>query len=106
MFKIFPSPKWPELSIDESRKRARILVIDDQKFAYLELFKRDGYNIDKWEDVTDLQKLESGYYDVILLDIQGVARDISSDQRLGLLKHLHKVSPAQIVIAYSNADWS
>ena len=88
------------------RKRARILVIDDEEFFYQTLFKKDGYNIDKWNDVLDLQKLESGYYDIILLDIQGVAKKISSDQGLGLLKHLNKVSPAQIIIAYSNADWS
>jgi CheY-like chemotaxis protein len=92
--------------VDELRRRARILVVDDQEFAYLSLFRRDGYNVDKWEDVVDLQKLESGYYDLILLDIQGVGREHSADQGLGILKHLHRAAPAQIVIAYSNADWS
>lgn len=102
----FSSRKWPNLSMDEIRKRAKILVIDDMDFAYLELFKKDGYTLDKWSDVEDLPKLESGYYDLVLLDIQGVGTKQSQEQGLGVLKHLRKASPAQIVIAYSNADFS
>jgi CheY-like chemotaxis protein len=81
-------------------------VIDDDVFTYKTLFKRDGYTIDKWNDVTDLTKLETGYYDIILLDIQGVGQDLSKEQGLGILKHLRQVNPTQIIIAYSNADWS
>jgi len=106
MFSIFSRKRWPDLSDDEIRKRSRILVIDDQDFTYLPLFKKDNYAVDKWDDVLDLQKLESGYYDVILLDIQGVGKSHSPEQGLGVLKHLKKVNPAQLVIAFSNADWS
>jgi len=60
------SAAWPDVPIDEIRKRARIVVIDDTDFLYLQLFKRDGYTVDKWDDVMELQKLESGYYDIIL----------------------------------------
>jgi hypothetical protein len=99
--------KWQELPLDEIRKRTKLLVIDDTEFYYLPLFKRDGYNIEKWDDVVDLAKLERGEFDIILLDIQGVGKEISpNDQGFGVLLHLRKVSPAQILIAYSNADWS
>ncbi len=97
--------KWPEVSIDEIRKRARIVVIDDAEFYYLTLFQKDGYIIEKWDDVTDLQKLEAGFYDIILLDIQGVGKSQSTDQGLGIIKHLKRVRPSQIIVAYSNADW-
>jgi len=98
--------QWPNLAIEEIRKRARILVIDDSDFFYLQLFKNDGYTIEKWNDVDDLQKLESGYFDIILLDIQGIGKKQSKDQGFGILKHIHQACPAQIVIAYSNADFS
>lgn len=98
--------KWPELSLEEIRKRARILVIDDNDFVYKSLFEKDGYNIDKWDDVEDLQKLESGYFDIVLLDIQGVGKKISNEQGLGVLKHLRNACPSQIIMAYSNADFS
>lgn len=100
-----PRP-WPTVSQDEIRRRARVLVVDDADFAYMTLFERDGYRMDKWDDVTDLSKLESGYYDVILLDIHGVGAERSRDEGLGILRHLKKVAPAQIIVAYSNADWA
>ncbi|MFC1931178.1 hypothetical protein ACFLXJ_03125 [Chloroflexota bacterium] len=103
---LFKKHKWPSLTPEEIRKRARILVIDDSEFYYLDLFKKDGYAIDKWDDVDDLQKLERGEYDVILLDIQGVGKEQSADQGFGILKHLRHVNPTQIIIAYSNADWN
>jgi len=98
---------WPQLPADEIRKRSKLLVIDDQQFDYVSLFEKDGYNIEKWDDIVDLPKLESGYYDVILLDIQGVGKQQSSnEQGFGILKHLKKVRPPQIIIAYSNADYA
>lgn len=97
---------WPELTLEQIVRRARLLVIDDTEFLYLELFQRDGYAIEKWSDVTDLARLERGEFDVILLDIHGVGTALSSDQGLGVLRHLKTVRPAQIVIAYSNATWT
>jgi CheY-like chemotaxis protein len=47
-------------------------VIDDQDFPYKELFERDGYTVTKWDDVHDLAQLESGEFDLILLDLLGV----------------------------------
>jgi CheY-like chemotaxis protein len=106
MLSYFKKKKWPKLELDEIRKRSRILVIDDNEFIYQNLFKNDGYTIEKWNDVDDLPKLEKGYFDIVLLDIQGVGKDYSREQGLGILKHLHEVCPSQIVIAYSNADFS
>lgn len=106
MFSFRKKKKWPKLEIDEIRKRSRILVIDDDEFAYQPLFEKDGYTIEKWDDVIDLPKLEKGYYDLILLDIQGVGSELSQEQGFGILKHLYKVCPTQMIISYSNADFS
>lgn len=107
MFGLFKRKKWPSLSFEEIKKRSKIVVIDDDAFTYRSLFKRDGYNIDKWNDINDMNKLENSYYDIILLDIQGVGRDYSQkEQGLGILKHIKQANPTQIIVAYSNADWS
>lgn len=98
--------QWPRLTRDEIIKRARILVIDDGDFPLMVLFKRDGYTIQQWKDVDDLRPLENGDFDLILLDLRGVGSKHSADEGFGLLKHIRKSSPAQIVVAYSNADLS
>lgn len=102
----FNKKSWPSFSLEDIRKRARVLVVDDMEFIYLTLFKKDGYTFDKWDDIDDLQKLESGYYDIILLDIQGIGKAQSQEQGFGILKHLRNACPAQIIVAYSNADFS
>jgi hypothetical protein len=106
MFSFFKRNDWPEVPFSEIKKRARLLVIDDEEFIYGELFKNDGYAIDKWDDVGDLSKLENGFYDIVLLDVQGVGRKLSAEQGLGVLQHIRKSSPAQVVIAFSNAEFS
>lgn len=97
---------WPTPSAEDLRRRARIVVIDDSPFPYAALFKRDGYTVDVWRDVNDLSKLENGYYDLILLDIQGVGSKQSADQGFGILRHLKDANPTQLIVAFSNADWS
>jgi CheY-like chemotaxis protein len=98
--------EWPAPSHADIVRRARILVIDDGDFPYKTLFERDGYTVQKWSDVEDLKSLETGEFDLILLDLLGVGRSESSDEGFGILKHIRETSPAQIVVAYSNSDLS
>lgn len=95
----------PEIPLEEIRKRARLLVIDDQGFNYKPLFEKDGYMLTEWRDVEDLTKLEDNSFDVILLDVNGVGKLISNEQGLGVLQHIRETSPTQLVIAFSNAKF-
>ena len=88
-------------SLDELKNRAKILVIDDEETFPVKLFQEAGYNIEKWDSVKDLDKLEKGSYDIIILDIMGVATHISDEDGLGILENIKHYNPAQIVIAYS-----
>lgn len=107
MFGFFSNRKdWPTLTLEDIKKRARLLVIDDEDFVYRSLFETDGYVMDKWDDVEDLSKLEQNFFDVILLDVQGVGVKLSAQQGLGVLEHIRHTAPAQLVIAFSNADYS
>jgi CheY-like chemotaxis protein len=89
-------------SVDEVRKRTRILVIDDDPHSFpFETLKREGYAIDHWPRVENLHVLEGGQYDIIFLDIQGVAQEYCAEDGLGILEHLKQVNPSQIVVAFS-----
>lgn len=84
------------------RKRTRILVIDDDPHSFpFDVLRREGYAIDHWLKVENLQALEEGRYDIIFLDIQGVAQEYSGEDGLGILEHLKQVNPSQIVVAFS-----
>lgn len=92
----------PSLSFSEARKRARILVLDDDPDSFpIELLKTEGYNIHYWEKVRNLKDLEQGDFDLIVLDIHGIATGLAKRDGLDILEHIKKYNPAQIVIAYS-----
>lgn len=91
-----------EPDIEALRKRAKILVIDDQALPVQRLFQRDGYHFERWSQIKNLSQLTDGYFDIILLDLQGVGLNESPDlQGLGILAHVKQSNPAQAVIAYS-----
>lgn len=105
-FKIFP-PKHgiislPTLDFEEARRRARILVVDDDDEAFpVKLLRGEGYNIQYWEAVENLKDIEQGEYDIIVLDIHGVAPSLDKREGLAVLEHIKHYNPAQIIIAYS-----
>jgi hypothetical protein len=86
---------------DTVKKLARIIVVDDEDHFPVDLFRNEGYSIEKWNRVQDYGKLASGVYDIIVLDIKGIAEHISAEDGLGVLEDLKNSNPAQIVIAYS-----
>ena len=101
------SRKEATLTIEEVRKHARVLVIDDHVFPAEKTFTRDGYHLERWPYVKNLSQLTDGHYQLILLDVQGVGLTESPDkQGLGILEHIKKTNPAQAVILYSSDTYS
>lgn len=92
-------------SFDELKRLTRIVVIDDENSFPVLLFQDEGYSIDKWDNVKDYNKLENGYYDIIVLDIKGVALHISEEDGLGVLENIKRNNPSQIVISYSQHSY-
>jgi len=87
---------------DVLRKRTRILVIDDDENSFpFEIMRKEGYAIDHWLKVENLSTLEKGEYDIMVLDIGGVAKEYTDEDGLGILEHLKSTNPAQIVVAFS-----
>lgn len=94
------------VSFEELKKRTRIAVIDDDINSLpIESLKQDNFAIDTYEtvDALLLQKLERGYYDIIILDIKGIASvDIVKNDGLGILQYLKEKNPTQIIVACSS----
>lgn len=92
----------PIVPVSELRNRTRILLIDDEPYSFpVEEFMGEGYDIHVWERVESLSALDDGRYDIIILDIMGVARHLSEHDGFGILEHIKKVRPTQIVIVCS-----
>lgn len=89
------------IAFDELKKRTRLLVIDDEDSFPVKIFQSEGYSVDKWDKVENYGNLEKGLYDIIILDIKGVAEHISEEDGLGVLESLKTSNPAQIIIAFS-----
>lgn len=96
-----------QIPFEEIRKRARILVVDDDEQAFpYKLLQNEGYNVAYWSSIERLRDLETGEYDLIVLDIYGVAtKEVSTNDGLGVLEHIKKMNPAQLVIAYSGQKY-
>lgn len=90
---------------EELKKRTRILVIDDENSFPVSIFENEGYAVTKWDNVKDYNKLESGYYDIIVLDIKGVAEHLSEDDGIGVLVDLKEKNPSQIIISFSQHSY-
>lgn len=90
---------------EDLRKRVKILVVDDNEehFPY-QLLRDNGYTIEWWEKVTSdkLERMERGDFDIIILDIKGIADDsVSDSEGIGILKRIKSVNPSQVVVAFS-----
>ena len=97
----------PVPSLEELRKHARILVIDDLELPAQTAFERDGYHFERWPEIRNLSQLTDGHYHLILLDIQGVGLNEDPKlQGLGILKHIKHGNPAQLVVLYSSQPQS
>lgn len=97
----------PKLPLSDLRKRARILVVDDDPTAFPhKLLQKEGYNVTYWRKLENLRDLENGEYDIIVLDIYDItAPEVSITGGLGVLSHIKKYNPSQIVIAYSGQKY-
>ena len=100
-----PVPSLQPPTIEQLKERAHILVVDDQSFEYLPALEREGFRVKWLRDLESTVEIEQGMYDVVLLDLHGVATSISSQQGIGALKQIKRASPAQMLVAYSAAAW-
>jgi len=91
-------------SIQEVRRRSRILIIDDEEPALAADLRAASLSVDHVHDITknNITIVEQEIYDLILLDYGNVGRSFGEDEGLSLLRHIKRVNPAVIIIAYTS----
>lgn len=96
---------FQNVDIEKARKRTKIVVVDDDVNAFpFEGLKVNGYTVEHISKVggNELQRLSKGEYDIIILDICGIAdKDVSVSDGIGILERIKNNNPSQIVIAFS-----
>lgn len=96
-------------SSSELKKKTKIVVIDDEEDSFpYKLLQDDGYTIEWWDKVDSqkLHRLESGDFDIIILDILGVAdKELSDTDGIGVLKRIKSVNKNQIIVAFSGQSY-
>ena len=93
--------------LEELIKVLEIVIIDDEDIFPVELFKDYEYRITKWDEVTSarLKELQSGQFDIIILDINGVAKQLSEEDGFAIIETIKSNNPSQILIAYSGQTY-
>jgi len=97
------------LPANELRKRIKIVVIDDEEDSFpYKLLQDDGYTIEWWDKVDSrgLQRLENGDFDLIILDIGGVAAPgLCLADGLSIIERVKDINPHQVIIAFSGQSF-
>lgn len=92
-----------EKSIDQLRDRIKILLVDDERYDIIEILRNRGYRIYYKEDIT--YTIETEPFDLILLDINGIAdKFASTKQGFGFALEVKKIYPQKIVVSFSGVS--
>jgi DNA-binding response OmpR family regulator len=85
-------------------KNSRIVIIDDEEPPLKQDLMNRGFAVNWCSDINDSlqQQIESGIYDLIILDFAGVGATMGSEEGLAILRHVRRVSPGVIVLAYTS----
>lgn len=79
-------------SYNELKFKVKILIIDDQKFSFLDEMRNVGFNIQSITDLDDINLATA--YDIIISDVRGVGIKLKYDyEGVGLIKALKKHFP-------------
>lgn len=88
-------------------RNAKICVIDDQLDhleSFLEGLRKEGFsNLTKLNQVTSVNDLLSSDYDLIVLDLSGVAKGVAEDDGIGVLGMLKRADPGLPVLVVTGS---
>ena len=83
-----------------NREDVKILLIDNESFLNLERLQRNNFRIMQTWDIANVSFVNE--YEIILLDIEGVAKSLSEKyQGAFLIKEIRNKYPHKIIVAYS-----
>lgn len=89
-----------EYTLEELKRATDILIIDDDPFTYLEVLKANDFRIRQKSDIDSIGDVEK--YDIILCDVKGVGKFLSSKfEGAYLVQQIKETYPNKIVVIYT-----
>lgn len=96
--------------VRRSIRNAKICIIDDKiddLKSFIDGLKKEGFtNLIEKSHVESINELVENGYELIVLDLKGVAEDISSDDGIGVLEALKQSAPALPILVISGTTTS
>lgn len=83
-----------------SPKNLRILFIDDEKLEIINILRKEGYDVEHWEDVDNLEKIVDGRYHIVFIDVRGIGEKYGGNG-LDVLKYIGIHNPIIHSIIFS-----
>ena len=99
---ITKSTNWKKNSLPKSKESINILFIDDQNFNVINVLKKAGWKhtaLKHYIKAIDDDDIVSAH--IIFVDIQGVCKDLFTDEGLGLANALKTKYPMKKIVLYS-----
>lgn len=91
-------------------RNAKICIVDDQidhLKSFMDGLRNEGFtNLIEKNRVESINELLESGYELIILDIKGVAEDISSDDGIGVIEALKQSNPALPILVISGTTTS
>lgn len=82
------------------RDKVKVLIIDDEEFKYMDIFRSHGYNPVHVDDLENINFTEQ--FGVILCDIKGVGKKFASKfEGAHLIQEIRNYYPLKIIIGYT-----
>jgi len=92
------------MSIEQLRRNADILIIDDEEFTYLDAMRKHKFSVEHKKDIESMNDLQP--YDIVLCDIRGVGKFLDSEfEGAYLISQAKKIYPNKQIIAYTASNF-
>ena len=93
-----------KLSRDEILRKSRILIIDDERPELIDDLEKARFTVDYVSDISkdNLDAIERHPYNLVILDFGGVGSSFGGEQGLSILRHIKRVHPSVVVLAYTS----
>jgi hypothetical protein len=102
MWSIFGTKTPPPLSLDQIKKIAKILIVDDNKPDELMAhFRKEGWAVNHLPDIDAMQNKQLMKTHIVCLDIMGVGKLLGLNNGLELAGEIKKIYPEKKIILYS-----
>lgn len=90
-------------NIVDLRRKIKILMVDDEEYDIFDMLNTRGYHMYYKSDINYAEEVEP--FDIIILDIKGVAQRFGSAyEGFGFAKEVKKLYPHKIVLCYSGTS--